>query len=74
MQATMTIDRSGNVGRARLLVRLALALAAAVALGFALGHVAAPGTQVQQPVVKFVPVTVNSDQPALRAPSHGALW
>lgn len=74
MQATMTIDRSGTIGRARLLVRLALSLAAAVALGFALGHVATPGAQVQQPVIKFVPVTVNSDQPAEKGPSHGALW
>jgi hypothetical protein len=70
MQATMTIDRSGIIGRARLLVRLALALAAAVALGFALGHVAVPAAQ--QPVIKYVPVTVNSTEPG--APSHGALW
>lgn len=73
MQATMTINRSGNIGRVRLAVRLVLALAAALVLGFAVGHIASPGPQVQQPVIKYVPVTVNSDQPA-KAPSHGALW
>lgn len=73
MQATMTINRPGNIGRARLLVRLALALAAALALGFALGHVAAPSAQTQQPIVKFVPVTVNSE-PSEKGPSHGELW
>jgi hypothetical protein len=71
MQATMTINRSGNIGRARLLVRLVLALAAAVALGFALGNVASPSAHVQQPAIKYVPVIVNSDE---RGPSHGALW
>lgn len=70
MQATMTINRSANIGRARLLVRLVLALAAALALGFAVGNIAAPGAH--QPVIKYVPVTVNSTEPG--APSHGALW
>ena len=71
MQAT--IDRSGTIGRARLLARLALALATALALGFALGHVSAPGAEAHQPIVKFVPVTVPGDQP-VRAPSHRELW
>ena len=74
MQATMSINRTGTIGRARLLARLALALAAALALGFALGHIGTSSTQVQQPVIKFVPVTVNSDAPAPQGPSHGAVW
>ena len=73
MQAIMTINRSGTIGRARLLARLALALAAALALGFGLGHVIAPGSEAQQPIVRFVPVTVNGDQPS-GAPSHRELW
>ena len=73
MQATMTIDRSGTTGRARLLARFAVALAAALALGFGLGHVTAPGSQAQQSVIKFVPVTVNNDPPG-KAPSHRELW
>jgi hypothetical protein len=73
MQTTMTVDRSGTPGRARLLARLAVALAAGLALGFGLGHVTAPGSQAQQPVIKFVPVTVNNDQPG-KAPSHRELW
>ncbi len=73
MQATMTINRSGNIGRARLLVRLVLALAAALALGFALGHISTPSTQAQQPVIKYVPVTVNSAEP-VGGPSHRELW
>lgn len=73
MRATMTIDRSGTTGRARPFAKLAVAMAAALALGFGLGHVTAPASQAQQSVIKFVPVTVNNDQPG-KAPSHRELW
>lgn len=72
MEATMTIDRTA-IGRTRLLVRLTVALAAALALGFGVGHLTAPGSGAAQPIVKFVPVTVNPDEPN-RAPSHRELW
>jgi hypothetical protein len=69
--ATMTIDRTATVGRARLLARLILALAAAMVLGYGAGHLTAH--QAQPTVIKYVPVTVNSDQPG-KAPSHREVW
>jgi len=73
MQATMTVDRSRTAGRAKFFARLAIALATATALGFGLGCVTAPGAATQQPIIKYVPVTVNDDQPR-GAPSHRELW
>jgi len=74
MQAAITIDRSGTIGRPRLLARLGLALAAAVALGFGLGYVAVPAGHASQPAVKVmtVPATATGCGEAL-CPTHGAL-
>ena len=74
MQATMTIDRPGNIARTRLLARLALGLAAALALGFGVGYITAPAGHQSQPVVKVVTVPVGSDQSGGgRYPTHGQL-
>lgn len=73
MQANFVVDNPQNIRADRPLVRVAAAVAAALALGFALGHITAPVAPAQHSVIRYVPVTVNSDQPT-EAPSAYQLW
>lgn len=73
MQANFAVDNFRDLRATRVLTRFAVVAAAALALGFALGHMTAPVAPAPQPLVRYVPLTVNSDQPT-EAPSANQLW
>lgn len=73
MQANFAVHNPRDTRTAGLVTRAFVVVGAALALGFALGHVTAPIAPAQHPVIRYVPVTVNSDQPT-EAPSAYQLW